>query len=146
MPTIRDFWLSMKSVLRCARQIINAELEPLNLTSAEGDILFHLLTDNDGLTQEKLTERLDVGKAPVSRTVDSLVGKGYVKRVRHPNDARAYRITLTEKAVDIGASIENAYNGVYEIVKRGIPEAEFERLAVLLNRVAGNLHAAEVKK
>ncbi len=146
MPTIREFWISMKSILRSARQIVNSELEPLNLTSAEGDILFHLLSNNDGLTQEKLTERLDVGKAAISRTVDSLVKKGYVKREHHPNDARAYRILLTEKAIDIGGSIENAYNGVYEIVKRDIPEAEFKRLALLISHVSDNLHAVEVKK
>jgi DNA-binding MarR family transcriptional regulator len=136
----------MKSVLRSARQIVNAELEPLNLTSSEGDILFHLLADKDGLTQEKMAERLDIGKAAVSRTIDSLVKKGYVKREHQPDDARAYRITLTEKAFDISANIENAYNGVYEIVKRGIAETEFQHLAALLNRVADNLNAGEIKK
>jgi len=146
MPTIRDFWLVMKDVLRCARHIINAELEPLNLTSAEGDILFHLLTGSDGFTQEKLAERLDVGKAAISRTVDSLVAKGYLQRAPHPSDARAYQLTLTEKAVDTGAKIEHAYNHVYEIVKKSIPESEFEQLALLLARVAENLHAVEVAR
>jgi DNA-binding MarR family transcriptional regulator len=146
MLTIRDIWLSMKSILRSARQIVNSELEPLNLTSAEGDVLFHLLAENDGLSQEKLAARLDIGKAAISRTVHSLADKGYVKREPQPGDARAYRVTLTEMAIDASARIEFAYNAVYEIVKRGIDDSEFQRLAVLLEKVAENLHLQEAKQ
>ncbi len=146
MPDIRDFWLALKSVLRSARLLINARLTPLNLTSAEGDILFHLLSDVGGLTQEKLTERLDVGKAAVSRTVDSLVKKGYVKREPHPSDARSHRVLATGKAEEIGLGIERAYNDVYELIKRDIPEEDFGRLALLLGRVADNLQATEGKE
>lgn len=144
MPTIQEFWLSMKSMLRSARHMINEELKPLNLTSAAGDILFHLLSEPDGLTQESLTERLDVGKAAVSRTVDSLVRKGYVKREPHPDDARAHRITLTEKAGEISARIAHVYNHIYELARKGIPEEEFLRTALLIHRVNENLHSAEV--
>jgi DNA-binding MarR family transcriptional regulator len=91
------FWLSIKSILRCARHRINRELEPLHLTSAEGDVLFHLLAEKEGLSQEELAERLDIGKAAISRTVASLADKGYVKRERRQDDARAYCVTLTEK-------------------------------------------------
>lgn len=146
MPTIREFWLSMKSVLRLARQIINAELKPLKLTSAEGDILFHLLFENNGLTQEQLAERLDIGKAAVSRIVDSLVKKGYAKREHHLNDARANLIMLTSKANEIEKLISNIYNNIYESAKKGIPEEEFQRTAILLDRVNDNLISIEVKK
>jgi len=146
MPTIRDFWLALKAVLRTARQQVSAALEPLGLTGAEGDILFHLLTESDGLTQEQLAERLDVGKAPISRSVASLAAKGYLRRERHPNDARAYCVNVTGKAVEISGQIQNAYNGVYLRAKQGLPEAEFERLAALLGHVAENLHSTEVKR
>ena len=82
MLSIQHIWLDMKEILRSARQKINAELEPLNLSSAEGDILFHLLTGSNNLQQEQLADRLDIGKAAVSRAVDSLEAKGYVTRTR----------------------------------------------------------------
>jgi predicted transcriptional regulator len=59
--------------LRSARQIINAELEPLNLSGAEGNMLFLLLTGSNNLQQEQLAEQLDIGKAAVSR-VDRFAG------------------------------------------------------------------------
>lgn len=142
MLTIRDMWQMMKGVLRAARQIVNAELEPLGLTSAEGDVLFYLLADSDGLAQEQLAERLDIGKAAVSRTVDSLVLKEYVRREKKPNDARVHCVTLTQKAFGEGEKIKQAYNGVYDVVKRGIADTEFQNLAVMLLRISENLQVA----
>lgn len=139
MISIRDIWLSMKAILRSARQMVNAELAPLNLTGAEGDILFHLLDENEGLSQEELSERLDIGKAAVSRTVDSLVLKGYVARERRRDDARAYSVSVTETAKSAREKIEYAYQNIYEIVKCGIEETEFLRLTELLDRVEANL-------
>ncbi len=143
MHTMRDVWLCMNAVLRSARQIVNAELEPLRLTSAEGNCLYHLLAENGGLTQEMLAERLDVGKAAVSRTVDALVRKRYVRRARRPGDARAYLVTLTDAALEAGGRIRRAYDGVYELARRGIAEEEFQRFAALLGQVAENLQTGE---
>ena len=139
MISIRDIWLSMKSILRAARQMVNAELAPLGLTGAEGDILFHLLDESEGFSQEMLAVRLDVDKAAVSRAIVSLAVKGYVRRERQPGDARAYRVTATEAAKHVRQNIEHAYEAVYELVKLDVEEAEFSRLAELLDRVSATL-------
>ena len=104
----------MKAILRSARQIINFELASLNLTGAEGDIIFHLLSASDGLSQEKLAERLDIDKAAISRTVNSLDRKGYIHRERQAGDFRTYRVTLTDAAREIGERIEYVYKTVYD--------------------------------
>jgi DNA-binding MarR family transcriptional regulator len=135
----------MKGILRSARQIINAELEALNLSSAEGDILFHLLTGSDNLAQEQLAERLDIGKAAISRAVDSLEEKGYVMRVRQQEDRRAYRVSLTEKAFSVGEDIKGIYEKFYSLVKKGISEEEIVHIEALLSRVAANLKLLEDK-
>lgn len=142
MLTMRDIWLEMKGVLRAARQSINAGLEPLDLTSAEGDILFLLLTGSNHCQQEQLAQGLDIGKAAVSRAVDSLVGKGYVDRVRQPEDRRAYSVSLTARATAVGADIEGVYNNFYRRVKTGIAEEELAHIVSVLSRVAGNLQTA----
>lgn len=116
MRTIRDIWLSMKSVLRSARQRINDQLE-----------------------------RLDISKATISRTIDSLAKKGYVKRGRQPDDKRAYCVKLTERAINKSTKIESAYNDFYEIIKQRIEEPEFQHLAMLLEKVAENLHCRRVE-
>lgn len=139
MLLIRKFWLDMKEILRLARQIINKELEPLNLSGAEGDLLFLLLTGSNNLQQEQLAEQLDKGKAAVSRTVASLEAKGYVIRVQSNWDKRAYSVSLTDKAFSVGEEIKEIYDQLYALVRKGIADEEFIQVESLLTRVAANM-------
>lgn len=141
MLLIRNIWLDMKEILRSARQIINAELEPLKLSGAEGDILFILLTGSNNFQQEQLAEQLDIGKAAVSRVIDSLESKGYVTRIRQNEDRRAYRVSLTDKAFSVGADIKGIYDRLYMLVRKGIADEEFIHIESLLSRVAANLQS-----
>lgn len=143
MLLVRSIWLDMKDILRSARQIINAELAPLNLSGAEGDVLFLLLTGSNNLQQEKLAAQLDVDKAAVSRVVNSLESKGYVSRLRQDTDKRAYSITLTDHSVAVGPDIKRIYDQLYQRVRSGIPDDEILQIESLLSRVADNLQSME---
>lgn len=146
MLDVRDIWIQMKAILRSARQVINAELASLNLTGAEGDILFHLLSASDGLSQEKLAECLDIDKAAVSRTVNSLDRKGYVHRERQTDDIRAYRVAPTDIAKDVGRRLEYVYNTVFELSLQGIGEQDLKHLSALLEKVYKNLNSRETER
>jgi DNA-binding MarR family transcriptional regulator len=50
-----------------------------------------------GATVVELAQHLDVTKQAASQMVEDLVGKGYVERRPHPDDARARLIVLTDK-------------------------------------------------
>ena len=139
MFSIRDIWLEMKAVLRSARQVLNMELEPLGISGAEGDILFHLLTGSNHIRQEQLAARLDIGKAAVSRTVDSLEAKGYLTRVRAPEDKRAHIVSLTDKAFFVGPDVLGIYDRLFAMVRNGIDDEELIHIESVLSRVAGNL-------
>jgi DNA-binding MarR family transcriptional regulator len=146
MPDVREIWIHMKAILRSARQIVNSELASLNLTGAEGDIIFHLLSTSDGLSQEKLAERLDIDKAAISRTVNSLDKKGYIHRERQADDFRTYRITLTDAAKDVGERIEYVYKTVFEVSLQGIGQSELQHINRLLEKVYKNLSSWESKR
>ena len=51
----------------------------------------------DGATITQLAEHLDVTRQAAAQLVDELITKGYVQRSRHPHDARARLITLTDR-------------------------------------------------
>ena len=140
MSGIRPLWLEMKAVLRSARLIINAGLTPLQLTGAEGDILFHLLTGSNESAQEELARQLDIGKAAISRVVDSLEAKGYVLRMKSARDKRAYSICLTEKGHSIGKDIVGIYETLYRQVKSAIADDELRMIESLLKRVSIQLN------
>ncbi|MBN2005562.1 MAG: MarR family transcriptional regulator [Anaerolineae bacterium] len=138
MAAIKDIWLHAHSMIRSARQIINENLRPLGLSSAEGNILLHLFTQGQEMGQEQLVAQLDVSKPAISRTLNSLVAKGYVVCQRDPNDMRAHRIRLTDKAMEIGPAVEQVYNHIFTLAVQGISQDELDYFMNLFSRISEN--------
>lgn len=138
MATIRDMWFPANKIIHSARQMLNEELKPLNLSSAEGNILLHMLMDETVLYQEQLAQQLDIDKAAVSRAVESLVKKGYLCREKNPGDKRFYRLILTAAARDAAQRLREAYDAIYERATTGVTPEQFEMLAALLRLIADN--------
>lgn len=146
MPEIRDIWLHAHHVIRSGRQIINQKLQPLHLSSAEGNVLLHLLTQGQGIVQEQLVEQLDVSKPAISRTLASLEAKHYITRQRDPNDKRALRIWLTDKALESGPTIEQAYNYVFNLALQDISQDELDFFLILFRRISKNFDIEPIKE
>jgi MarR family transcriptional regulator, transcriptional regulator for hemolysin len=146
MAEIRDIWLHAHNMIRSARQIVNANLRPLNLSSAEGNILLHLLTQGHEMGQEQLVEQLDISKPAVSRALDSLEKKGFVTREQDPDDRRVHRVRLTDQAREIGPAVEQAYNQLYALAMQGISQEELDNFVKLFSRMSENFMRAQAKK
>jgi MarR family transcriptional regulator, transcriptional regulator for hemolysin len=146
MPDIRDIWPLANNILRSARQMVNEELKPLNLSSSEGNILLHLLTQDQVLGQEELVEQLDVSKPAVSRALESLESKGYIVREVDPADKRARRVLLTAKAMEIGLRVEAVYSEIFSIATQGVPQNEIEDFIKLFARVSESFSRARHEK
>jgi DNA-binding MarR family transcriptional regulator len=50
-----------------------------------------------GATVTELAEHLDITRQAAAQLADELIAKGYIERRRHPVDARARLLVLTEK-------------------------------------------------
>lgn len=146
MAEIRDIWLYAHHMIRTARQIINENLKPLNLGSAEGNILLHLLTQGEEMRQEQLVEQLDISKPAVSRALDSLEAKGFVTRHPDPDDRRVHRICLTERAREIGPAVEQVYNQVYSLAVQNISQKEIDDFVLFFSRIAQNFISEPEKR
>jgi DNA-binding MarR family transcriptional regulator len=138
MAEIRDVWMHAHNVIRSARQIVNEDLRPLNLSSAEGNILLHLLIHGEEMGQEPLAEQLDISKPAVSRTLVSLETKGFVTRYLDPKDRRVHLVRLTEKAREKGPVIEQIYNQLYDLARQGFSEEELDTFFELFSRMSEN--------
>lgn len=146
MADIRDVWLHAHNMIRSARQVVNEALRPLNLSSAEGNILLHLLLTGQELGQEQLAEQLDVSTPAVSRTLDSLEAKSFVIRQQDAVDRRVHKVRLTDQAREIGPAIEHAYNQLYALAMQGISQEELDYFVKLFSRMSENFVRALAKK
>jgi DNA-binding MarR family transcriptional regulator len=146
MPEIKAIWLHAHNIIRSARQTLNRELQPLGLTSAEGNILLHLLTQGDDMAQEQLVAQLDVSKPAVSRTLNLLEAQGYLIREPDPADRRAHLIHLTDKTRQIGPTLEQIYNHIYTLAVQGISPQELDYFINLFDRISENFARDAVKE
>lgn len=146
MSGIRDIWLYANNIINSSRQMVNEGLRPLQLGSAEGNILQHLLTRKYALRQDDLVEELEISKPAVSRALFSLEKKGFVQRKRDPADKRVSMVFLTKKAYAIGPLIEQVYENVFSAAARGIPEEEINNIIGLFKRISENFSLARQNK
>jgi DNA-binding MarR family transcriptional regulator len=77
------------------RKVFAVHFGPLELKVVEFSILMLVLT-NDDVNQKSLGEALDVSPPNMAVTLDRMVERGWVERVRSTQDRRAQHIHLTE--------------------------------------------------
>lgn len=95
------------------KKVFARHLGPLHLKAVEFSILV-LVASNDNVNQKQLGQTLDVSPPNLAVTLDRMVERGWVERVRSTEDRRSQIIVLTEagrqlvqRAEKIAASMEN---------------------------------------
>ena len=118
------------------RKVFTQHMEAFGLTTPQFSILM-LVFDNGDVNQKQLGQALDISPPNMAVTIDKLVERGWVERVRSTQDRRAMQIHLTprgrelvERAEKIAATMENP-------ALRMLSAAERALLIELLLKVAG---------
>ena len=104
-------WFRFVRLHRRAAGAIAAELKPLGLSIPQFDLL-STLTEQEGLSQQELAQRLYVTKGNVSGLLDRMVEAGLVERRSTPDDRRSNALYLTSKGralAEQGMAAQNAY-------------------------------------
>jgi DNA-binding MarR family transcriptional regulator len=116
-------------------QYVDNLLEEYNLNHSEGNLLFYLYKDGDGISQKRLKENLAVDKATVSRSINSLIKKDYLKKSKSPEDGRVNLIYLSQKAYAVEEEINEIYQQWFEIFLDEIGEKEAEKVIKTLKKM-----------
>ena len=116
-------------------QFVDDKLEAYNLNHSEGNVLFYLYKDGDGISQKTLKENLAVDKATVSRSVSSLLKKGYLKKESSPEDGRINLIYLTPKSEKMEEIINDIYQKWFSIFREEISDEDAERVLETLKKM-----------
>lgn len=118
------------------KKVFAKQLGPLNLKASEFSLLV-LVASNARVNQKQLGQALDISPPNMAVTIDRLVERGWVERVRSTQDRRAMQIHLTpsgrelvQRAEKIAATMENP-------ALRVLSPAERALLIELLLKVAG---------
>lgn len=114
---------------------INNKMKELGLSAGQFFVL-HVLSHDQGLTQDALAWHLLIDKGSIARAVNVLEEKGYVKRITAENNRRSVQIYFTEKGEELIPEIHKIDRELEEGTLSLLTEEEKAQARVLLCKMA----------
>lgn len=123
---------------RFAMIFFKKRMAELGLHQSHHSVLFALYK-SEGISQEKLSRKLNVDKATVTRSIKKLVEDGFVERRQDEKDKRAYLLYITEKGKRVKPDIESMFREWNEIVLEGFDDDEVAQVVSYMERISENV-------
>lgn len=120
---------------RYRKAFANKMLEPYGIAGCQYLFLLTLFKNN-GASQEKISELLKIDKTTTAKAIKKLEDNGFVIRDIDSDDKRAYKVYLTQKALDIIPHIQETMNKWENIVLSDVLEDDYLKLEELLKKMA----------
>lgn len=98
---------------------------------------------NENITQKELAELSSLEPATLSRSLDRLEEMGYILRNGNPDCRRSFLITLTEKGKQMADCVWKEFGDLENLMFAGFSEDEMTQLHSYIERIYGNLNAAD---
>jgi MarR family transcriptional regulator for hemolysin len=102
-----------------------------------------VLAENEGVTQQRLSELTAISSPWLVRILDRLEVLGFAERRPHLADRRARSLAITEKAMEVLPLLRNIIGESLREALTGLSTNETAILAKALHRVIANLSALD---
>lgn len=126
----------LKQLHNSMHKNFNKDLESLNLTMAQGEILFYLFRNQEKKIKQKDIEiALKISNPTATGTLKRMEEKELLSRTADEKDARSKIVLLTQKALDIKEELATRREIASEKLFLNFKEdeiAEFERCLIVM--------------
>lgn len=128
----------VSSVYRHTQIYYTKAFKEIGITT--GQFMFILcIYDNPGITQDFLSNELDMNKSTVARVIWELETEKYVKRIENKTDKRKYHIYLTKKGEALYPKISKIVQSYNENIVSHMSEEEITYLTKCLEKMRQNV-------
>ena len=124
------------------RKVFAGHMEPFDLRIAEFTILM-LVASNDDVNQKQLGDALDISPPNMAVTLDRMVERGWVERVRSTHDRRAQHVVLTARGRTLAERTRRISTTMEEPALAMLSAAERALLIELLRKIGRRVDAAD---
>lgn len=125
-------------VSRLMRRRFDVRARAIGVTRAQWHVLTKLARV-EGINQGGLADLLEVEPITLCRMIDRLEEAALVERRRDPNDRRAWRIFLTDKARPMIKQLHVVADGLFNDALAGLSERQRTALFASLTQIHANL-------
>ena len=142
-PSERSLGYLLVDAVRLMRRDFYERARGLKLTPALARLLYYVHRD-PGSRQADLAARLEVTPVTLSRMVDRLVERGYVRRAADAADRRAFRLYVDRAGEPIVGQMDKIGALTAARATRGLSERDRATLLRQLRHVVANLSTASL--
>lgn len=121
----------------------NNYLKEYDISPEQWSLVFRVV-ERSGLTQKELSDSTYKDQANITRSIDRLEQKGFLKRIENPNDRRSFQLIPTQDAIALVERIIPLSQAFNAQLTQGFSEEETKMLIALLNKVHHNLEGKSV--
>ena len=139
---MEDLPFEIAETAHALRKAFDRRASALGVTRAQWKVLFRL-TRYPGLRQVELADMLDVEPITLCRIVDRLEEAELVERQRDPEDRRAWRLQVTDKAKPLVERLKSLGSELVGEAFADIDRSELDQVRGVLARVRGNVAAVQ---
>lgn len=126
---------TIKEYRRFALKRIQEKFKDLTIDQA---LLIQFLNENPLLSQSEIAELIFKDNASITRMIELMVKKKYLKRSTDKNDRRKYKIELTEYTQKKLDELNKVISSNREIALKGISINEIESIERILSKIFKN--------
>ena len=125
--------LTFNLLANCQEKEVHlAELH--GLTQAEFRCL-RLFGTDESLNNKTIAERMNLSPSRLTRIIDGLVKKRYIRREIDPNDRRNMKVNLSKKGKALVQQLNKAYVDIHEEILMDIDPSQHEQLIVAMTHL-----------
>lgn len=111
----------------------------MGLTAGQPRVL-NCLLEKDFITQKELSMQCMIDPTTLSRILDKLENKNYIKRIPHPTCRRSFQIILTENGRTLAQQIEQILSKTTLQMLDGITEQQLQQSISVMKKIYENLY------
>ena len=132
----------ISAIYRYSQIYIGERTKKYHIGKGQWHFLTELLFNEDGITQEELSEKLYIDKANTARALKKLEGEGYIERKVDSDDARKKRIYVTDKSRAFEEEFHQIFKDLNKLLVADFTEDEKLLMKKLLPNMFSNIKKA----
>jgi len=131
-------YFNTNALARQINKIWDEAFKPLGLSPSHAYVL-RLVLENPEISMKQIARELGLAPSTISRFVDSLIIKGFLKRVSDSDDKRGTKILPTPKAKNIQTELEKIGQQLYTRLNGIIGKKTFSTLVTDMREIREKL-------
>lgn len=134
---MKDLTLTIYMITRNTQNYYARELKKLGISMGQFPFIMKI-AENDGISQERLSEKLSISKSNTTLIIKQLMENGLIKREVNVDDRRNFKLHVTAKGAELIPEIGKVIDACHNKITAKLSAEEKNLLLQMLDKVYSN--------